>query len=148
MKKKSLLTVLIIMMLASMLFVLTGCKNNEGNNATNNTTGSEPIKFESNIELDKKTYIEQLKKVQINGTDDYLIINEKRKWEVPDHPEGATISFTIAIPYTLHVDGKDYSATYELGSGKSSGKDNNPKYEFTITNLTKDYETEVLIKKK
>lgn len=143
MKKKLLLSVLVIIMLGSMLFILTGCKNNEENRA-----GADPIQFESTVELDKKTYIEQLKKIQIKDTNDYFIITEKRKWEVPEHPAGTTVSFTISIPYTLHVDGKDYNGTYQLGDSVTNKNDDNPKYKIQITNLKSNYETEILITKK
>ena len=135
MKKKLLLSVLVIIMLGSMLFILTGCKNNEENRA-----GGDPIQFESTVELDKKTYIEQLKKIQIKDTNDYFIITE--------HPEGATVSFAISIPYTLHVDGKDYNGTYQLGDSVTNKNDDNPKYKIQITNLKSNYETEILITKK
>lgn len=139
MKKKFILGLLVIVV----LFTIIGfSKKRNTHFATNNTN------FVSNIEIGKKEYIEQLKKVSIDGTDDYLIITEKRKWEVPEYEEGTTVSFTIAIPYTLHVDGKDYSSEYYLGDSQVQGKDNNPKYDLEITNLTGDYMTEVLIKKK
>jgi len=138
MKKKILLILLVIIGISS----ITGCGKKENKNDNNN------LKLVSNIELGKKQYIEQLKKISINGTDDYLIITEKRKWEVPEHEDGTTVSFTITIPYTLHVNGEDYSAEYYLGDYQQQTKDNNPKYDLIITNLTSNYETEVLIKKK
>ena len=123
-------------------FIITGCGKNE------NPNGNGDLKLVSNIEIGKKQYIEQLKKISIDGTDDYLIITEKRKWEIPEHEEGTTVSFTIAIPYILHVNGKDYSSEYYLGDYQNQVKDSNPKYDLTITNLTSNYETEVLIKRK
>lgn len=133
MKKKILLILLVIIG----MFSITGCGKKENN-----------LKLVSNIEIGKKQYIKQLKKIPIKGTNDYLIITEKRKWKVPEHEDGTTVSFTIAIPYTLHVDGKDYSSKYYLGDYQQQTKDDNPKYDLTITNLTSSYETEVLIKKK
>lgn len=133
MKKKILLILLIIIGMYS----ITGCGKKENN-----------LKLVSNIEIGKKQYIKQLKKIPIKGTNDYLIITEKRKWKVPEHEDGTTVSFTIAIPYTLHVDGKDYSSKYYLGDYQQQTKDDNQKYDLTITNLTSNYETEVLIKKK
>ncbi len=138
MKKKIILFLLVIIGILS----ITGCSKKENKNDNNN------LKLVSNIEIGKKQYIEQLKKISINGTDDYLIITEKRKWEVPEHEDGTTVSFTITIPYTLHVNGVDYSAEYYLGDYQQQTKDNNPKYDLIITNLTNNYETEVLIKEK
>ncbi len=58
------------------------------------------------------------------------------------------MSFTIAIPYTLTIDGKEYEGVYHLGSSSSKTKDNNPKYSFEVTNLTKNGDIEVLINTK
>ena len=137
MKKKILVSLLVIIS----LFYITGCSTEK------NKRGNSNIKVVSNIEIGKKQYIEQLKRISIDGTDDYLIITEKKKWNVPEQEE-TTTSFTIAIPYTLHVDGKDYSAEYYLGDYQDQVADSNPKYDLTITNLTNNYETEVLINKK
>ena len=134
MQKKILISILVILS----LFVITGCNKKE--------KGKNKIEVVSNIEIGKKQYIKQLEKISIDGTDDYLIITEKRKWE--EKKEGDTVSFTIAIPYTLHVDGKDYSSQYYLGDYKEQEEDHNPKYKLTITNLTSNYETEVLIEKR
>ena len=138
MKKKIILFLLVIIGILS----ITGCSKKENKNDNNN------LKLVSNIEIGRKQYIEQLKKISINGTDDYLIITEKRKWEVEEHEDGTTVSFTITIPYTLHVNGEDYSGEYYLGDNQQQTKDNNPKYDLIITNLTNNYETEVLIKEK
>ena len=136
--KKKILVVLIVIV---SFLIVTGCEKGK-------ESGNGNKKVVSNIELGKKQYIEQLKKVTIDNTDDYLIITEKRKWEVPEHEDGTTVSFTITIPYTLHVNGVDYSAEYYLGDYQQQTKDNNPKYDLIITNLTNNYETEVLIKEK
>ena len=136
--KKKILVVLIVIV---SFLIVTGCEKGK-------ESGNGNKKVVSNIELGKKQYIEQLKKVTIDNTDDYLIITEKRKWEEPEAEEGTTISFEIAIPYTIHVDGKDYSSEYYLGDYQEQKIDKNPKYNLKITNLTSNYETEVLIEKK
>lgn len=84
----------------------------------------------------------------IENTDDYFIITKKVKWEVPEHDSGTTVSFSIAIPYTIHVDGKDYNGNYLLNNSNQNTLDKNPKYNLEITNLTKNYETEVIVTKK
>ena len=71
-----------------------------------------------------------------------------RKYVKNNNKDGTTVSFTVTIPYTLHVDGEDYSSEYILGDWNSSSDDGNPKYYFEITNLTGNYETEVLITRK
>ena len=138
MKKKITLSLLIILS----LLTITGCKNSKANNKVND------IEFVSNIEINKEQYIEQLKKISINGTNDYLIITKKRKWQASEHQNDETISFAISIPYTLHVDGKDYSAEYCLGDCYNKNNDGNPKYDFEIINLTNNYETKILINNK
>ena len=134
--------IVLLLLVCAFLFTITGCGKNR--------VGADKVKSVSNIEIGKKQYIEQLKKVPINGTNDYLIITERVKWEVPEHEGGETVSFAINIPYTLHVDGKDYSAPYCLNDcyGQNKSTDGNPKYIFEITNLTSNYETEVLVNKK
>lgn len=143
------IVVLILVLLAGVaLFTLSGCKQNENSVGNNTVNGTGEHTIVSNLELGKKQYIEQLKKVQINGSEDYIIITEQRKWEVPEHEAGTTVSFAISIPYTIHVDGKDYSSECIIGDNSRKGKDENPKYSVEVTNLTKNYETEILINKK
>ena len=148
--KKKILVLILVLLAGVALFTLTGCQQNGNNTANNtvNTTGDDKTPV-SNIELGKKQYIEQLKKVQINGSEDYIMITEQRKWEVPEHEAGTTVSFAISIPYTIHVDGKDYSSECIIGSSNiKPGEDGNPKYKVEVTNLTKNYETQVIISKK
>ena len=102
----------------------------------------------SEIELNSKQVINQLEKVKIKGTDDSVIITQKVKWDVPDYGEHVTVSFSIAVPYTITVDGKDYNGIYELNDAEWSKKDNNPKYNFEVTNLTQNGDLEVLITNK
>ena len=125
----------IIVVLTLVLVFLAGCKKYS-------------IKTVEKIELGRKQYINQLEKININDTSDYIIITKKVKWEMPEYEEGTTINFSIAVPYTIIVDGKDYEGIYQLGDSEGNIKDNNPKYEFTITNLTKEGDIEVLIEKK
>ena len=136
MRKKIYIIIAIVL-----LSVMTGCNKKE-------EKPKDKIETVSNIELGKKQYIEQLKKIPIDGTDDYLFISKKVKWEVPDHGKDTTVSFTIMIPYILHVDGEDYNGIYYLASYETEAEDLNPKYIIEITNLTSNYETEVLITKK
>lgn len=106
------------------------------------------IKTYSQINLNEKQYVNSLEDISIAGTNDTFIITEDVKWEVPESEEGASVSFSIAIPYTIVVDGVKYEGTYTLGSGNSSskGSDENPKYDFQVTNLTKNGEIQVLVK--
>ena len=119
------------------LIFLVGCSSNDIKN----------IKTNNQIEINKKQYIEQLKKVNIKGTNDYLTITKKVKWKIPKYEKGTTVSFSIPIHYTITIDGKDYKGIYELNESDFS-KDNNPKYNLTVTNLTKNADIEVLIEKK
>lgn len=107
-----------------------------------------PIPTVSEIELNSKQYINQLEKIIIKGTDDTIMINKKVKWEAPEQEESATVSFSISVPYTITVDGKEYDGTYQLGSLTSKVTDNNPKYNFQVTNLTKNGDIEILITNK
>ena len=102
----------------------------------------------SEIELNTKQYINQLEKVRIKGTNDSIIITKQVKWEVPDYGPGVTVSFAIPIPYTITVDGKEYNGIYELNDFTEKTMDKNPKYNFEVTNLTKDGDIEVLISNK
>lgn len=119
------------------LLVLTGCK-------------SKTIKIPtvSNIELGKGQFIEQLVPVKINNTNDTITITSKVKWEVPEHEAGTTVSFAIAIPYIISIDGINYNGIYELGDSAWNTPDNNPKYDFKVTNLTGNGDIEVLITNK
>ena len=107
-----------------------------------------PIPTVSEIELNSKQYINQLEKVKIKGTNDTIMITKKVKWEVPEHEESETISFAISVPYTIIVDNQEYNGTYQIGSSASNAIDNNPKYNFEVTNLTKNGDIEVLISNK
>ena len=132
---------LIVILLVLSVGIIVGCgKKKEDEQPTH--------EMYTTVEIGKKTYIEQQKNITIEGTEDYFIITEKVKWEVPEHDPDTTVSFSINIPYTMHVDGKDYTGVYQLNGYSESTMDKNPKYKFTITNLTKNYETEVLIEKK
>ena len=77
-----------------------------------------------------------------------MIITKQVKWQVPEHEEGVTVSFAIAVPYIIKVDGQEYEGIYQLGSSSSKSVDNNQKYNFEITNLTKDGDIEILITNK
>ena len=137
--RKVLLILIMISCLVNMV-VCTNKKNDEINN--------KKIQTVTNIELDKEQYIEQLKAIKINGTEDTIKIDEKVKWEVPEHKEGETVSFSIAVPYTIVVDGKEYKGVYDLNDVNPAKLDSNPKYDFIIVNLTSEGDISIKITKK
>ena len=135
--KKVLNILLIVIVLTSCIFI-TGCDKKE----------EKEIKTVSSIKLNKEQYIKQLKEIKINNTKDTLKITKKVKWKVPKEADGnTTVSFSIAIPYIIKVDGKEYKGTYQLNNYETS-KDDNPKYNFKIVNLTKNGDISVYITKK
>ena len=133
--------VITLFILGLSLFLITGC-------SLFTKAGSSPEKPTTKVKLGEKQYIEQQKRIKIENTGDYFIITEKVKWDVPDYGPGTTVSFAIDIPYTMHVDGKDYNGHYMLNNYSESTMDKNPKYKLEVTNLTKNYDTEVIITKK
>ena len=133
--------VITLFILGLSLFLITGC-------SLFTKAGSSPEKPTTKVKLGEKQYIEQQKRIKIENTDDYFIITEKVKWEVPEYEPGSTVSFAIDVPYTMHVDGKDYNGHYMLNNYSESTMDKNPKYKLEITNLTKKYDTEVIVSKK
>ena len=137
------LSLLIISLIIISIILITTTKQKEKKSDNDNSTPAI-----SEIELNSKQYINQLEKIKIKGTNDTIMITKKVKWEVPNHEKAKTISFAIAIPYTITVDGKEYDGTYHLGSFENKKTSNNPKYNFEVTNLTKDGDIEVLITKK
>ena len=148
-KKKVLLVVLLIVVIVALVFCVIKFTNKPKVSNEVNTTNAIDIEVASKITIGKETQINQLEQVPIGDSDDYLVINEKVKWEVPEHGEGTTVSFSIAVPYTIHVDGVDYDGTYYLGDTENKDKlDKNPKYDFSIVNLGPNYETKVLVKNK
>lgn len=107
------------------------------------------IKTETKVELNSETYIKSLEKISIVGTEDYLKVTENVKWEVPETEEGTTVSFAVAIPYVITVDKTDYKGVYNLNSSDNGrATDSNPKYNFSVTNLTKNGEIKILITNK
>lgn len=152
--KKVLIVILIIALIVIVFFAVKYFSKTDNTNTANTTnvindidTG---IDTASKIEIGRETYIDQLEQIPIGDSDDFIIITEKRKWEVPEHEDGAMISFTIQIPYTIHVDGVDYDGIYYFNDYENDAEnlDKNPKYTFEITDLTPTYETAVLIKEK
>ena len=133
--------VITLFILVLSLFLITGC-------SLFTKAGSSPEKPTTKVKLGEKQYIEQQKRIKIENTGDYFIITEKVKWDVPDYGPGTTVSFAIDIPYTMHVDGKDYNGHYMLNNYSESTMDKNPKYKLEVTNLTKNYDTQVIITKK
>lgn len=134
---------LLILIMISCLVIVVGC-----NNKKDDESNDKKIQTVTNIELDKEQYIEQLKAIKINGTEDTIKIDEKVKWEVPEHKEGETVSFAIAVPYTIVVDGKEYKGVYDLNDVNPAKLDSNPKYDFIIVNLTSEGDISIKITKK
>ncbi len=97
------------------------------------------------IELNSKQYINSLKKIKIGDTDDYILVTDKVKWEVPNYGEGVTVSLAINIPYVISVDGTEYTGNYQLSDYTTRSTDKNPKYNIQFTNLTQNGEIEVVI---
>ncbi len=153
--------VITLFILVLSLFLITGCSlfTKAGSSPEKPTTKvklgekqyieqQKRIKPTTKVKLGEKQYIEQQKRIKIENTGDYFIITEKVKWDVPDYGPGTTVSFAIDIPYTMHVDGKDYNGHYMLNNYSESTMDKNPKYKLEVTNLTKNYDTQVIITKK
>ena len=117
--------------------LVVGCSNNkEGVSTTNN------------IELGKEQYINQLEKVYIDNTKDYIMVTSMVTWGSEDYGDGTTVSSSINIPYIIRVDGKKYTGNYVLGDNIDKIDDGNPKYDVTISDVKSTYETRVLITKK
>ena len=141
--------VLILIIIVACTFYLTACHNKkDDNNSSEQEVKSNTITTVSEIELNTSQYINQLEKIKINGTDDTIMITERVKWEVPDYGEDVTVSFAVPIPYTFTIDGNEYNGIYELNDAAWSTPDNNPKYNFVVTNLTQNGDIEVLITNK
>ena len=130
--------VITLFVLVISLVLITGC-------SLFTKAGSSPEKPTTKVKIGEKQYIEQQKRIKIENTGDYFIITEKVKWDVPDYGPGTTVSFAIDIPYTMHVDGKDYNGHYMLNNYSESTMDKNPKYNIQFTDLTQNGEIEVVI---
>ena len=130
-----------VIVLFLLLTVTTGCVLKKDN--------SEKINQSKSVDLGKGTWVYQLQNISIKGTTDYFKIIKKVKWEIPKHEKGETVSFSISIPYIIHVDGVDYEGEYLMGSSENSiFKDDNPKYKLEVVNLTSNYEIKVLVTNK
>lgn len=145
MKNKALLFIGIlgVIVIVTIFFIII-----RSNNAPSTGVDSNPKQTVSEISLNTKQFINQLENVKIKGTNDSVMITKKVKWEVPEHEAGTTVSFSIAIPYTIIIEGHEYKGVYQLNNSDWSTSDNNPKYDFKITNLTKDGDIEVLVENK
>ena len=130
---KKFISVLII----CMVILLTGCDKKSS------------IKTVSSIKLNKEQYIEQLKNINIENSNDTIKITKKVKWKVPKEADGnTTVSFSIIVPYTITVNGIKYNGEYHLNSSEWSTNDYNPKYKFKVVNLTKQGDLSIYITKK
>lgn len=128
MKKIKVLSIILSM------FMVAGCN-------------SKKIETVNVIELNSKSYINQLEKITIKGTNDYFIITEKRSF---DSVKGNNGSFDISIPYTINVDDVLYEGHCILGNHEEC-IDNNTKYNIKISNIEKvkdKYYAEILISEK
>lgn len=132
-----------VLVISAVIFTIIKVNNESSKGISINTKSKV-----SEIILNTKQYIKQLEKIKIKDTNDSIMITKKVKWEVPDHKPSTTISFSIPIPYTIIVDGREYNGVYELNDSASNTPDNNPKYDLIITDLTKDGDIEVLVKNK
>lgn len=110
----------------------------------NNNVNNQKIDTVEKVELGKEVWINSLKKVFINDSSDYIEITESVKFS--SNLKG---SFSIAIPYIIHVNDLDYNGEYILGSGlNNEGKDDNPIYNLQIINITKDGLIKILVTNK
>jgi len=107
----------------------------------------ESINEVTEISLEEKAWINSLTKINIKNTNDYFTITKKVKWEVPEHSEDTTISFSIPIPYTFVVNGKSYNGIYELNDAVQSKKEEGLAYNLKVVNLTKDGKIEIEVTK-
>lgn len=140
---------LILLIIVVCTCFLTVCHNKKGdNNLPEKETKNSNITTVSELEINTSQFINSLEKIKIKGTDDTIIITERVKWDVPYYGEGITVSFSVSIPYTFTVDGKDYNGIYELNDTAWNVPDNNPKYNLQVINLTKNGDIEVLITNK
>ena len=129
----------IVLLIILSIFIITGCSFSKNSN-------------DNIIKLNSKTYISQLEKITIKGTNDYFMITEKRSFDsVKDNiPDATTVSWSISVPYIININNIDYSGNCVLGDYEECN-DDNPKYDIKISNLDKkndNYYAEVLISKK
>lgn len=108
---------------------------------------TESINVVTEVSLGEWAWIDSLTKINIKDTNDYFEITEKVKWEVPEHSEDTTISFTIPVPYTFVVDGVSYSGIYELNDSSWSKEPEGLDYNLRVVNLTKDGKIEIEVTK-
>ena len=150
--KRDYIIIIGIMIIAILVIVLTVLKVTNNQKETiidrqdvGNIDNTSHIPTASEIEVNSSQYINQLENVRIKGTNDTIMITEKVKWDVPEHAKGTTVSYSVLIPYVITVDGLEYKGEYVLGGSSQRAKDENPKYDFEVTNLTKNGDIEVLI---
>ena len=130
--------VLIVILSIGLIMFVTNNKKEQPINTIDN-----PIQTVSEIELNKEQFINSLEKIKINGSDDTFMITKKIDLT------GVTGSFSVSIPYTLTIDGVEYTGEYIMSSSNNNKtyNDNNPKYKVEITNYKKGY-IEVKLNKK
>ena len=123
MKKSIILLIIAIIAIVLLgIFLFISSKHDFGPNASNE------------IILSSKTYVNQLEKINISGTNDSVMITEKVKWEVSKHDGGTTISFAIPVPYSFTVDGENQiSVSYDNDAEISSEIDGTGKKHIIIS---------------
>lgn len=146
MKKTRMFTIIIAIVV--LIITISIIYININKNKEKPTVDINTVQSVSEVSLNSKQFINSLTRISIKDTNDSIIITQDVKWEVPEHEKGETVSFSIAIPYTISVDGIDYDGIYELGDYSWSEIDNNPKYNLKITNLTQNGDIEILITEK
>ena len=136
--------VLISFLVITSLFLI-GCEKKEETKKGK----EEKIETVSNIILGEKQYIEEMVPIKINNSEDTITITGKVKFEVPEHAKDGNVDFAIVVPYAVVVDGVEYTGIYYLSTLNLTNKvDENPRYNVQITDLTENYEAQVLIEKK
>ena len=87
--------------------------------------------------------------IKIDGSEDTITITGNVKFEIPEQAKETNADYAILVPYAVVVDGVEYTGIYYLSTLNLTNKvDENPKYNVQITNLTENYEVQVLIEKK
>lgn len=142
--KRKIMFIFIALIIVLVGFWVLVNKNRKG---TENTKETENIKEVTEISLGEEAWINSYTKIKIKDTNDYFEITEKVKWEVPEHPEGTTISFSIPVPYTFVVNGVSYNGIYELNESDGNKKAEGLEYNLSVVNLTKDGKIKVEVTK-
>lgn len=134
--------IIVSLVVAIALFIILKPSNDSDDTGNNDT-----LKTVTHLGINEKKYVNSLEKITIDGTNDYFIITNDVKWN-PQGDGETTVSFSINIPYVITVDGNDYTGNFILSDHGNNSNDNNPKYSFSVTNLTADGKIEVEVSEK